>query len=268
MDRHDILKSTAEEVAQAHRSDLEVQSFFGCKALTYWFDETRGAAFCLIEAPSAEAVNDMHRRAHGLIPNQVIEVDAASVAQFLGRLSDPEPADRQPINDSAFRAIMFIDMAGSTDMTRQLGDALALELVHRYRAIVRKALVDYGGREVDRAGDGFLTSFDSAYAAVKCAIAIQRELSDDNLKRADGHTLEVRIGVGAGEPVIDGNALFGSTVNLASRICDFGEPGQIIAARVVRELCMGKEVTFTPLGRRTLKGFDDATDLDLVEWNV
>ena len=114
--------------------------------------------------------------------------------------------------------------------------------------------MDHGGKEVDRAGDGFLTSFDSAYAAVTCAIAIQRELGSDSLQRADGVPLNARMGIGAGEPVRDGDALFGSTVNLTSRICDCAGPGQIIAARVVRELCLGKDVAFKSLGSRTSEG--------------
>lgn len=266
MDRHDILGSTAKDVAQAHDSDLQVQDRHFCKAITYWYDEPRGTAFCLIEAPSESAVREMHREAHGLIPNQVIEVDGSAVAQFLGRITDPEATVGQPIQDSAFRAILFVDMVSSTDITKAFGDSKALGLVRRYRDIVRKALLIHGGREVDRAGDGFLTSFESVYAAVKCGITIQRELSSDNVVRADGVAVRARIGVGAGEPVRDGNALFGSIVNLTSRICDCGEPGQIIATRVVRELCMGKDVTFKSLGPRMLKGFNEPTDLELVEW--
>jgi len=154
----------------------------------------------------------------------------------------------------------------STDITKKLGDSKALGLVHGYRDIIRRALVNSGGREVDRAGDGFLTSFESAYASVQCAITIQRELSRDDARRADGVAVQARVGIGAGEPVIDGDALFGSTVNLTARICDCAEPGQIVAARVVRELCMGKDVTFKPIGSKMLKGFDESTDLELVEW--
>ncbi len=266
MDRHDIQGSTADDAAQAHQSDLEVQARHHCRALTYWYDEPRGTAFCLVEAPSMASVRDMHQEAHGLIPNQIIEVDAAAVSRFLGRITDPEIPAGQPIQDSAFRAILFVDMVNSTDITKKLGDSKALGLVHRYRDIVRVALVNNGGREVDRAGDGFLTSFESAYAAVQCAIMIQRELSRDNANRADGVAVQARVGIGAGEPVIDGDALFGSIVNLTARICAFGEPGQIVAAKVVRELCMGKDVNFTPIGSKMLKGFDEPTDLELVEW--
>lgn len=266
MDRHYIRGATAEEVARAHQRDLEVQSRHACKALTYWYDEARGAAFCLVESPSANAVRQMHEEAHGLIPNQIMEVDAAMVAQFLGRITDPETAREEPIQESAFRAILFVDMVRSTDITRTLGDARALSLARRYRDIVRGALVAHGGREVDRAGDGFLTSFASAYAAVTCAIAIQRELARDNAGRENGLQIHARIGLGAGEPVLDGDALFGSTVNFTARICASCEPGQIMAARVMRELCLGKEVTFTPIGSKMLKGFDDPAELDLVEW--
>lgn len=266
MDRHDIRGATAEDVAQAHQKDLEVQSRHFCKVLTYWCDEPRGTAFCLVQSPSAAAVREMHEEAHGMIPNQVMEVDAAMVAQFLGRITDPEMNKAEPIQDSAFRAILFVDMVSSTDITKALGDTKALSLVHRYRDIVRSALVEHNGREVDRAGDGFLTSFESAYAAVKCAIAIQRKLSKDNMGREDDLRIQARIGIGAGEPVRDGDALFGSTVNLTSRICDCCKPGQIIAARVIRDLCLGKEAVFIPLGSRMLKGFEDPADLDLVEW--
>ncbi len=266
MDRHDIRGATAEEVAQAHHSDLKIQSRHACKALTYWYDESRGAAFCLIEAPSSAAVNNMHREAHGLIPNQIIEVDGTAVTRFLGRITDPEVEETKPIKESAFRAIVFIDLVRSTDLTRLLGDALALELMHRYRQIVRKMLVDHGGREVDRAGDGFLTSFESVYSAVRCSIAIQRELAAENAARDTDAMLQVRIGVGAGEPIIDGDALFGTIINLTSRICDCGAPGQIIATKVVRELCVGKPIRFKSLGPSLLKGFDDPTDLELVSW--
>jgi len=266
MDRHYIEGATPEEVAKAHHEDMKIQSRHHCKALTYWHDEDKGMAFCLIEAPSASAVRGMHKEAHGLIPNQIIEVDASAVAQFLGRVIEPEKEDGRPMTESPFRAIMFIDMVSSTDITKALGDTKALVLVHTYRNIVRKALVDHGGREVDRAGDGFLTSFRSAYMASVCAVEIQRQLSKYNESREDGILLQARIGIGAGEPVQDGDALFGSTVNLVARICSYAESGQITTAKVVKDLCIGKPVSFTSLGAQMLKGFDEPIDLELIEW--
>lgn len=266
MDRHDIRDATAEAVAAAHQQDLRVQANHACKALTYWFDEQRGTAFCLIEAPNEAAVRAMHREAHGLIPNMIIEVHPSTVASFLGRVADPDGAAANSIREAGFRALMFTDMANSTQITNVLGDAKAQAVLAKHHEIVRQALLVHEGREVDRAGDGFLTCFASASQAVTCAVTIQRAFRDYNSSGALPIELHVRIGLGAGEPLADGDALFGSTVNLTARICASADPGQILAARVVRELCSGKSFTFRRYGEVNLKGFPDPVELHEVDW--
>ncbi|WP_289053947.1 DUF4242 domain-containing protein [Carboxylicivirga marina] len=75
MDRLDLPGVTAKDVAEAHQKDLKIQDDYGCRAITYWFDEERQTAFCLIEAPDKGAVKAMHEHAHGLVPHQIIEVN-------------------------------------------------------------------------------------------------------------------------------------------------------------------------------------------------
>lgn len=65
---------TADLAADAHRKDLEIQQKHGVKYLRYWFDEGNGKVFCLVEAPSREAAEAVHREAHGLIADEIIEV--------------------------------------------------------------------------------------------------------------------------------------------------------------------------------------------------
>ncbi|MFY9614986.1 MAG: DUF4242 domain-containing protein [Candidatus Dormiibacterota bacterium] len=65
---------TAEAVAGAHQKDLEVQQRHGAKYLKYWFDEGSGKVFCLVDAPSKEAALAVHREAHGLLADEIIEV--------------------------------------------------------------------------------------------------------------------------------------------------------------------------------------------------
>jgi len=65
---------TAEAVAGAHRKDLETQAKHGVKYLRYWFDVVTGKVFCLVEAPSREAADAVHREAHGLVADELIEV--------------------------------------------------------------------------------------------------------------------------------------------------------------------------------------------------
>ena len=90
MDRHDVSETvTAEHVARLHQQDMKVQDQFGCRGLTYWFDDKRKTAFCLIEAPDMKAVEDMHNHAHGQIPHRIIEVEPGIVESFLGRIEDP-----------------------------------------------------------------------------------------------------------------------------------------------------------------------------------
>src|SRR5665213_3651320 len=99
MDRHDVSDTvTAEHVAQLHQEDLKIQHQFGCRGLTYWFDDNRKIAFCLIEAPNAGAIERMHNTAHGQVPHRIIEVNAKVVESFLGRIEDPHKSEDTELN--------------------------------------------------------------------------------------------------------------------------------------------------------------------------
>jgi hypothetical protein len=65
---------TAKAVADAHRKDMETQDKYGVKYLSYWFNEDDGTVFCLSEAPSKKAAESVHREAHGLVADEIIEV--------------------------------------------------------------------------------------------------------------------------------------------------------------------------------------------------
>jgi len=69
-----IVGLTADVAADAHRKDLEIQQKHGVKYLRYWFDEGNGKVFCLVEAPSREAAEAVHREAHGMMADEIIEV--------------------------------------------------------------------------------------------------------------------------------------------------------------------------------------------------
>jgi hypothetical protein len=71
---HRIDRLTAEAVAGAHRRDLEVQAKHGVRYLKYWYDTASGKVFCLVRAPSAEAASTVHREAHGLVADELVEV--------------------------------------------------------------------------------------------------------------------------------------------------------------------------------------------------
>jgi uncharacterized protein DUF4242 len=75
MDVHNKVEGlTAEAVAGAHKRDLEVQDTHDVNYLRYWFDEGSGRVFCLVEAPSKAAAEAVHREAHGLLADDITEV--------------------------------------------------------------------------------------------------------------------------------------------------------------------------------------------------
>jgi hypothetical protein len=69
---------TMEDVAKAHQADLATQGDYDVNYLRYWVDEDHGKVFCLVEAPSAEAASTVHREAHGLVADEVFQVQEGS----------------------------------------------------------------------------------------------------------------------------------------------------------------------------------------------
>jgi hypothetical protein len=71
---HKVEGATADDVAAAHRRDMEIQGRYGVDYLHYWFDEEHGRIFCLADAPSAEAAARVHRESHGLAADEIVRV--------------------------------------------------------------------------------------------------------------------------------------------------------------------------------------------------
>ena len=268
MDRHNTVDATREVIAAAHERDLAIQGKYGVRFITYWVDEVRSKVFCLVDAPNKEALQKTHDEAHGGVANEIIEVDPAAVEAFLGRITGLPVIDsrgRAQV-DSASRAIMFTDLQDSTGMTRRLGDAKAMDLLHTHNSLTRKALREHTGREVKHLGDGVMASFASIEQSLECAIAIQRAFASYNVEHS-GAPLHLRIGLSVGEPVEDDNDLFGRTVQLASRVCTHAKPDQILATEEMVAQSAGKTSLFLSRGPISPKGFDQAIQVYEVLWS-
>jgi class 3 adenylate cyclase len=251
MDRHDVPGVTAEQVAQAHLADLDMGAKFGVQFLAYWFDADQGEAFCLAKAPTGDSLTAVHKATHGLIPNEIISVSEDNVLRLLGRMSETG-GDTPEVNP--FRTIMFTDLQGSTSILQLVGQAAFMVLLTEHDLIIRRALVASRGREVKHTGDGIMASFDDVASALKCSMAIQAGFE---ARAADGQTIElrVRIGIAAGEPVDHNDDLFGSTVTLASRICDAAKAGRILTSDLVCRLGSERGFSFDSGRELALKGF-------------
>ncbi|NQW19776.1 MAG: DUF4242 domain-containing protein [Chloroflexi bacterium] len=256
LDRHYIEGVGEKAIALAHEQDLSVASEYGAKFLTYWFDEGRHTTFCLVSAPSADLISTMHSKAHGDIPNDVVEVDQSDVLSFMGRIADiPANAQNQGVPvDRAIRTIMFTDLVGYTSMMSRLGDDRAFKLLREHNSVVRDALAKFGGREVKHTGDGVMASFDVADQAVVAAVEIRNGITAIAVPDID-ERLSVRIGMTSGEPLEEHGDLFGSVVNLASRLCDLAESGEILLSDRCRDELRTAEVELESIGDVTIRGF-------------
>ena len=251
LDRHKAPGATATEIAAAHELDLAVQDKYQVRYVTYWFDDSEATVFCLAEGPDRQSLEAVHREAHGLVADNIIEVGDGPINAFLGEI--PRHAAGEVYVESAVRVILFTDLCDSTRQTQELGDDGFMCLLREHDEIVRAALSRQSGREVKHTGDGIMASFTSVSAAVESAIEIQGSLRRRNTSAEQ--PIHLRVGISVGEPVTERDDLFGAAVQLSARLCGAASPGGIAVSTAVRELCVGKHFSFDARGALELKGF-------------
>ncbi|HEY5107646.1 MAG TPA: nickel-binding protein [Caulobacteraceae bacterium] len=268
IDIHDAPGIDQEALARAHLLDLHVQGKHGVDYVKYWLNQKQGKVFCLCNAPNAEAADAVHREAHGMSAARVMEVTPEVAEAFMGAAeTNKDGAVVLPGHDEldpGTRIVLFTDIVGSTGMTQRLGDELSFTLLETHNRIVRGALTSTRGREVKHTGDGIMAVFLSAASAVRCGINVQEGLSRHQNEHPD-QPLQVRIGIAAGEPIEHHDDFFGSTVQLAARLCAHADPEQILVSNAVAELCIGKTLPLKALGPVTLKGFDQPVHVHRIE---
>lgn len=234
MDVHIVPGVNAKDVAEAHRKDLFHQEKYSCKCMTYWIDEERGTIFCLIDAPDKETVEKLHKEAHGLIPNKIIEVSSNVVESFLGRIYDPAETKTfddglKVFSDPSFRVLLVTKTTDAVLLRQTMGIADANELLKQHTLKVRRILKEFNGRETEHPGNDFVIAFGSASDAIACAMT----MVEDTLVNVK--PLELKIAIHAGEPVEKNDELFGDSIRLAKYLCLAANPG-IALSNTVKEL--------------------------------
>jgi pimeloyl-ACP methyl ester carboxylesterase len=161
------------------------------------------------------------------------------------------PAPREP--DRALVTILFTDLVGSTERVAELGDLRWRQLLEQHNAVVRDLLSRHGGREVDRAGDGFLATFDGPARAVRCALEIVDKLA------ALG--LDVRAGVHTGEVELVEGGIGGIAVHTGARVAALGKAREVLVTRTVKDLTAGSGIDFQERGTHVLRGVPGAWEV-------
>jgi class 3 adenylate cyclase len=272
MDIHSIDPETPwEDIAKAHYEDERIQGDYHVEYKKYWFNRDCGKLFCLVEAPDAEAARCVHEHAHGMLAEKLIEVDPDLIDGFMGNTGVNEGgaalvpgATSQTERDSGVRTVLFTDIVNSTEMTSRFGDRATIAMLSVHDSIVRDALRANGGREVKHTGDGIMGAFLCSASAVRFACQVQEAFNVHNASDPEFPVM-VRIGISAGEPVEQGNDLFGSTVQLAARLCAQADPGQVLVSNMVADLCKDDGLKFGETREIQLKGFDRHVETRFVE---
>ena len=258
MDLHRGMKGVKiEDAEHAHQLDVDVQDKYGVKYHKFWINPEEGTVFCLVEGPSKEACEAVHREAHGNMACEIIEVHPTDFSSYMG-------ADHHTITglavhpdgklDSAVRTFLFTDIVGSTNLTEEYGDIITMTILRKHNEFVRDSLQKNAGEEIKHTGDGIMAAFLSTSKAVRSALEIQTALAVYRVAHPEV-PLHLRIGINAGEPVTEGSDFFGAAVQLTKRLCDAAAADQILISEVVRGLCLGRNFQFKEFGDLTLKGF-------------
>jgi class 3 adenylate cyclase/TolB-like protein len=143
-------------------------------------------------------------------------------------------------------AIMFTDIVGYTALMSK-NEERTLALLQKKRDVLKPLVKQYNGTWLKEMGDGTISSFQSTFDAVNCAVDIQQALKNDP-------EIKIRIGIHIGDVVFSEGDIFGDGVNVASRIEPLAEPGGIcISYRVYEDIANKPDLEAVPIGEKTLK---------------
>ena len=151
-------------------------------------------------------------------------------------------------------AIMFADIAGYTALMQE-DEKLALQLRRKFQDKLEKEVTEYNGRILDFRGDGALCTFTSTIEAVRAALAVQLEMQIDSV-------VPLRIGMHTGDVLVEGNNIYGDSVNIASRIESFAVPGSIcLSGKAYDDIKNQRDIQTVSLGRYLLKNVKEEVEI-------
>jgi adenylate cyclase len=151
-------------------------------------------------------------------------------------------------------AILAGDVAGYSRMMGADEEGTLLRLNTHRREFLEPKIAEHRGRIVKRTGDGVLIEFASAVDATRCAVEIQRGMTERNARLPQDKRVELRIGIHVGDIIIEDSDIFGDGVNIAARLEGVAQPGGICISEDAYRQVRGKlDATFHDAGEQQLK---------------
>jgi adenylate cyclase len=151
-------------------------------------------------------------------------------------------------------AVLIADVVGYSRLMSVDEEGTHLRLAGYVEDVIEPKIAVYSGRLIRSAGDGFLIEFDSATAAVRCGLDIQRELTDREARVPPDRRMQLRIGINIGDVIVESRDIYGNSVNIAARLEGLAEPGGVYVTRGVRDQLQGQPgLVFEDRGERRVK---------------
>jgi class 3 adenylate cyclase len=165
---------------------------------------------------------------------------------------------------TGFVTILLTDIEGSTALLRQLGERYG-GLLNKVRSLIRRSVLQAGGREVEVRADEFFAVFERVDGSIQAALSIQRTVR----KRTWPDDLEVRVraGIHSGRITLTQNGYIGLSVHTAARVCAVAHGGQIVISGETKDAMevFPTEISFRSLGQHRLAGLAQPEALFQVE---
>lgn len=193
---------------------------------------------------------------------------ATSIDEMVSAVRTEQPDIRAYAAPDGTVTILFSDIEDSSMMIERLGDRRWLELLRRHNRIFRREVRAHGGYEVKNQGDGFMLAFADPAAALRCAIAVQREIEGEAGSAEDpAERIRVRIGMHSGETIAIGGDFFGRNVVVAARIAGQARGGEILVSEALSSRVGDEgEFEFGPKREVELKGLTGSHVVRSVRW--
>ncbi|MGE2716779.1 adenylate/guanylate cyclase domain-containing protein [Mycolicibacterium litorale] len=183
-------------------------------------------------APLAiKTVANTVQTADAIIRRQIGGTVRSSIEDLAGWARVERP-DLARITAGGDVVLVFSDIEGSTQRNASLGDREWVKLLERHERLIRRHVTEHKGFVVKNQGDGFMIAFPDPVGAVRCCIAVQQALGDDDGGADD---IRVRMGAHAGTSVRRGDDLFGLDVAMAARVADLADGGEILVSDALRQ---------------------------------
>lgn len=162
-----------------------------------------------------------------------MSAEDADVDELLRLIATAE--DQLTSKHTTERIVMITDMKSFSKMTEEDGSVVSAKAIQRHRDLLLPVIERHGGSGKSTGGDGLVAAFTSAAEAISAAADMQSTLSEYNSAHDSERDIVVRIGMAQGEVVLDkgGRPFIGNALNLAARVMNLGDGGQILAAASV-----------------------------------